>query len=94
MTSAGHLACNLARLYVNSLRAQITPFRIGPGKFPILLALRDCEGFTQSALLAMLDIEPAMLTNTLSRMERDRLIGRRTHLTDARARMVHLTDRG
>ncbi len=94
MTSAGYLANYMARLYSNALRIQMTPFGIVPGQLPILLVLRDFEEITQKTLLAMLDIEQATLTKTLSRMERDELIGRKKHLSDARVRTVYLTKRG
>ena len=94
MNSAGYLVNYMARLYLNALRNQMAPFGIVPGQLQILMTLGDHEELTQKALLAMLDIEQATLTKTLARMERDRLIGRRKHSSDARMRTVCLTERG
>ena len=44
-------------------------------------------------LVGKLDIEQATLANTLARMERDGLIVRREHPSDARAKTIHLTDK-
>ncbi len=94
MSSAGYLVNNLARLLVEVLRKRIAPLGIVPGQFPTLLALWEREGLTQKELLGMLDIEQATLANTLTRMERDGLIVRKEHPADARARVIHLTERG
>lgn len=56
-----------------------------------LLELWDGDGLTQRELTRRLDVEQATMANTLARMERDGLIERRAHETDARARTVHLT---
>jgi DNA-binding MarR family transcriptional regulator len=94
MNSAGYLVNNLARLLVEILRKRVAPLGIVPGQFPALLALWEKDGLTQKELLAMLDIEQATLANTLIRMERDGLITRKEHPADARARTIHVTERG
>ena len=94
MTSAGYLVNNLARLLVELLRNRIAPLGIVPGQFPALLALWEKDGLTQKELLATLDIEQATLANTLTRMERDGLLTRKEHPADARARTIHLTEKG
>ena len=91
MNSAGYLVNHLARLFADALRERIAPLGIVPGQFPALLALWEKDGLTQKELLKLLDIEQATLANTLTRMERDGLVVRREHPSDARARTIHLT---
>lgn len=64
------------------------------GQFPILIELWHEEGLTQRQLLDRIDVEQATLANTLSRMERDGLIVRKSHPSDRRAQIIELTQRG
>lgn len=93
MTSAGYLVNQLARLFAEGLRRRIAPLGIVPGQFPALLALWEKDGLTQKDLLKTLDIEQATLANTLTRMERDGLIVRKEHPSDARARIIFLSEK-
>ncbi len=90
-TSAGYLINQLARLFAKELQARIQPLGIVPGQFPILLALWNTDGITQRELLSEIDVEQATLANTLTRMERDGLIKRTKHPTDARSQQIWLT---
>lgn len=89
--SAGYLANHMARLFAKGLQDRIAPLGIVTGQFPILLELWEQDGITQRELLAKLDIEQATLANTLTRMERDGLIKRTKHPSDARAQQIWLT---
>ncbi len=89
--SAGYLANLMARLFARHLLRRIKPLGIVPGQFPALLALWERDGQTQKELVAQLDIEQATMANTLARMERDGLVQRTPHPTDARAQQVWLT---
>lgn len=89
--SAGYLANHMARLFAQGLAARIKPLGIVPGQFPALLALWEEDGLTQKELIARLDLEQATMANTLSRMERDGLIRRTPHPSDARAQQIWLT---
>ena len=89
--SAGYLANHMARLFAQRLHERIRPLGLAPGQFMTLLELWESDGLTQRQLVARLDVEQATMANTLSRMERDSLIERRAHETDARAKTVHLT---
>jgi len=89
--SAGYLANHMARLFAQGLAARIKPLGIVPGQFPALLALWEEDGLTQKELIARLDLEQATIANTLSRMERDGLIRRTPHPSDARAQQIWLT---
>lgn len=89
--SAGYLANHMARLFAQGLAARIKPLGIVPGQFAALLALWEEDGLTQKELIARLDLEQATIANTLSRMERDGLIRRTPHPSDARAQQIWLT---
>lgn len=91
--SAGYLANHMARLFAQALLERIAPLGIVPGQFPALLALWEKDGVTQKELVARLDIEQATMANTLTRMERDGLIRRTKHPSDARAQQIWLTAR-
>ena len=90
-TSAGYLANHMARLFAQALHERIAPLGIVPGQFPALLCLWEHDGVTQKELVAQLDIEQATMANTLTRMERDGLIRRTKHPSDARAQLIWLT---
>jgi DNA-binding MarR family transcriptional regulator len=92
-TSAGYLANHMARLFAKGLQERIAPLGIVTGQFPMLLELWEQDGITQRELLAKLDIEQATLANTLIRMERDGLIKRTKHPSDARAQQIWLTEK-
>lgn len=89
--SAGYLANLMARLFAKGLQEQIASLGIVTGQFPMLLELWERDGVTQRELLSRLDVEQATLANTLTRMERDGLITRTRHPTDARAQQIWLT---
>lgn len=89
--SAGFLTNHMARLFAKGLQDRIASLGIVTGQFPILLELWEKDGVTQRDLLAKLDIEQATVANTLTRMERDGLIKRTRHPTDARAQQIWLT---
>lgn len=89
--SAGFLTNHMARLFAKGLQDRIASLGIVTGQFPILLELWEKDGVTQRDLLAKLDIEQATVANTLTRMERDGLVKRTRHPTDARAQQIWLT---
>ena len=90
--SPGYLANHMARLFAQRLHERIRPLGLAPAQFVALLELWEGDGLTQRELVERLDVEQATMANTLNRMERDGLIERRAHETDARARTVHLSD--
>lgn len=91
LNSTGYLANHMARLLATGLRRRIEPLGIVPGQFAALLELWESDGQTQSELVRKLDVEQPTLANTLSRMERDGLIRRTEHPSDARAKLILLT---
>lgn len=91
--SPGFLANQMARLFAKGLQQRIRPLGLAPAQFMTLLALWDEDGQTQSELVRRLDVEQATMANTLTRMERDGLIERRTKPEDGRSQSIHLTPR-
>ncbi|WBU61335.1 MarR family winged helix-turn-helix transcriptional regulator [Paracoccus albus] len=89
--SAGYLANHMARIFERGLAARIKPLGLSTGTFPALLELWEEDGLSQKQLVERLDIEQATMANTLSRMERDGLIRRKTDETDRRVQRVWLT---
>lgn len=89
--SAGFLANHMARLFAKGLQQAIKPLGLAPAQFMTLLALWEEDGLTQRELVERLDVEQATMANTLTRMERDRLIERRAHPEDGRSQSIHLT---
>ena len=92
--SAIYLAAKMAREFTMVLQKRAAALGFSPGQFPILIELWHEEGLTQRQLLDRIDIEQATLANTLSRMERDGLIIRKSHPSDRRAQIIELTQRG
>ena len=93
MESAGYLINHTARLCFKGLHEQIAPLGLAPAQFMTLLELWREDGLTQKELVERLDVEQATMANTIARMERDRLIERRPHPEDRRARSIHMTDK-
>ena len=89
--SAGFLSNHLARLFTQALAQALQPLGLAVAQFMVLLELWSEDGLTQRDLLLRLDVEQGTLTNTLNRMERDRLIYRRPHSRDGRAQTIHAT---
>ena len=58
---------------------------------PVAIALEQHGPLKQKDLLAHARVEQPTMTALLGRMERDRLIARKSDPTDARARLVTLT---
>ena len=92
--SAGYLVNHVARLFAAGLSERIAPLGITIGQFPILLELWNKDGVTQRELLSKLALEQATLANTLNRMERDKIIVRKKHPSDARSQQIWLTEKG
>ena len=93
MNSATYLASQLAKSFSRSLQERSASVGFLPGQFPVLVELWNGDGLTQKDLLDRLDVGQATLANTLSRMERDGLIERRTHPQDKRKQVIRLTDK-
>jgi MarR family transcriptional regulator for hemolysin len=57
----------------------------------VLAHLARHEGIQQSGLAEILEVEPITLTRLLDRLEEADLVERRSHPTDRRIRLLHLT---
>ncbi|WP_416192557.1 MarR family winged helix-turn-helix transcriptional regulator [Neisseria sp. CCUG12390] len=91
--SAGYLMNHIARQFAILLNEGLSPLGVSPAQFPILLTLWEKDGLSQHDLVAIADLKQATIANTLARMERDGLIVRTAHPTDARSRAIWLTDK-
>lgn len=92
--SPGYVVNYLARLFAGALARRIAPHGVTTGQFPVLLALWEQEGPTQTQLAETLAVEQPTMANTLKRMERDALLERVPDPEDRRQARVHLTPRG
>ncbi len=85
---------DLARLHfsqVHTLLAQIGVYR---GQPPILYILCKKDGVMQKEIADSLNLTPATITDTLQRMEKARLLERRTDPEDGRISRVYITEKG
>jgi DNA-binding MarR family transcriptional regulator len=92
--SPGYMVNYMARLFAQALYRRIGPHGVTTGQFPVLLALWEREGVTQSQLAQDLAVEQPTMANTLKRMERDGLMERVPDPGDRRQARVHLTAQG
>ena len=83
--------CHLHHMRVHQLLEEIGLYR---GQPPVLFALWEREGQTQSELAARLGNTPATVTRTLQRMEKAGFIARRPDPKDQRVTRVYVTEAG
>ncbi|NJO54474.1 MAG: MarR family transcriptional regulator, partial [Bacteroidales bacterium] len=74
--SFGYMVNLAARLFERALTERIAPLGLTTGQFPVLLALWERDGLSQSDLVRIVRVEQPTMAQTLSRMERDGLIAR------------------
>lgn len=91
--SAGYLVNWAARLFTRLADRQLNPLGLAAGQMPVLIALATAGPTSQKALARAAAIEQPTMAATLSRMERDGLIGRRPDPRDGRSALVSLTAR-
>lgn len=92
--SFGYMINYVARLYAREMGREAAHHGVQLGTFPVLLALWEAEGQTQSELAVRAQIEQPTMAATLNRMERDGLIRREPDPHDRRAARVLLTAQG
>lgn len=83
--------CHLHRARAHQLLEGIGLYR---GQTPVLRALWETEGLTQTELIARMKITPATMTKMLQRMEKAGFIYRKPDPADQRVSRVYLTDAG
>ncbi len=81
-----------ARLFGRALDQRIASLGVTHGRWPVLQALYEEDGLTQTELAGRLSIEQPTMANTLKRMERDGLVRRAPDPDDRRRAHIHLTE--
>lgn len=82
-----------SRLIMRRFEERLRPFGFGMAYLPVAIALEEHGPLQQKDLLRYARIEQPTMAALLARMERDRLVARKSDPTDARARLVALTPR-
>jgi len=82
---------HLHRIRAHQLLEAIGLYR---GQPPVLRALWETEGLTQTDLAARMEVTPATMTKMLQRMEKTGFIYRQNDPQDQRISRVYLTDTG
>jgi MarR family transcriptional regulator for hemolysin len=90
--SAGYLVNWAGRLFVRAIERRLAGGNAGP--MPVFFALADGGTMSQTALARWASVEQPTMANTLSRMERDGLIGRTPDPADRRSALISLTRLG
>jgi DNA-binding MarR family transcriptional regulator len=83
--------CHLHHIRAHQLLEALGLYR---GQPPVLFALWEQEGLTQTELSKRMKVTPATITKMLQRMERAGFIQRRPDAEDQRISRVHLTETG
>jgi DNA-binding MarR family transcriptional regulator len=92
--SLDHLLAQVSRLHYLRAHMLLETIHLYRGQPPVLRALWEQEGLTQSELAARLRVTPATITKMLQRMERASLVIRQPDISDKRISRVHLTKTG
>ncbi len=94
---AHELAMSLRAAYLAMHRqtgALLAASGVTADQFVVLVALSDADALTQRELVSRTSSDPNTIRAILVLLERQQLIKRRPHPTDARARSVALTRKG
>ncbi len=83
--------CHLHHARAHQLLEGIRLYR---GQPPVLFALWEQEGQTQTELAGQVKVTPATMTKMLQRMEKTGFVQRRPDPSDQRVSRVYLTDSG
>ncbi len=92
--SLGFLLLHVGRAQHNLIRKQMHTHGLYRGQPPVMFALNQQDGMSNSDLANFLDITPATLTNKVKRMEKADLVIRRRDVDDERVSRIYLTDKG
>ena len=85
-----YVSAHLSRVLANRLREELAPLGLLPAQFTALAEIARDEGLTQKQLVERLDLEQPGVARTLTTMEKDGWIARRTI---DRVQGLYLTDR-
>jgi MarR family transcriptional regulator, organic hydroperoxide resistance regulator len=92
--SLDFLLANICHLHHNRFHQLLDGVGLYRGQPPVLRALWEQEGLTQSELAEMMKITPATMTKMLQRMEKTGFIQRKIDSEDQRVSRVYLTETG
>lgn len=91
--SVGYLVSLAARLFTRLADRRLNPLGVAAGQIPVFIALATDGPASQKSLAQAAAIEQPTMAATLSRMERDGLIARKSDPADGRSTLVSLTPR-
>jgi len=89
--NVGYLLKDVSRRYVARFERPAAEVSLTLMQCKVLLHLSKNEGASQVRLCELTDVEPMMMVRILDRMEADKLLERRPHPADRRARRLYLT---
>jgi MarR family transcriptional regulator, transcriptional regulator for hemolysin len=89
--NVGYLLKDVSRRYVARFERHAAEVSLTLMQCKVLLHLSKNEGASQVRLCELTDVEPMMMVRILDRMEADKLLERRPHPADRRARRIYLT---
>jgi DNA-binding MarR family transcriptional regulator len=92
--SIGSLLARLGRAHRNLIRSEMQELGLCRGQPPVLFALNEKDGMSNSEMAEFLEITPATLTNKVKRMEKAQLVIRRRDSQDERVSRIYLTEKG
>jgi MarR family transcriptional regulator, transcriptional regulator for hemolysin len=89
--NVGYLLKDVSRRYVARFERHAAEVSLTLMQCKVLLHLSKNEGASQVRLCELTDVEPMMMVRILDHMEADKLLERRPHPEDRRARRLYLT---
>ena len=92
--TVGYMLAQVCRLHRQRADVLLNQIGLHVGQEMIMLGIWGNEGVTQTELAEMLQLQPATVTNTLRRLEREEIIERRGDLDDQRVSRVYATEKG
>jgi MarR family transcriptional regulator, organic hydroperoxide resistance regulator len=94
METMDFLLANICHLHYTRAHQLLEALGLYRGQPPVLRALWEQEGLTQTELAGRLQITPATITRMLQRMEKSGFIQRKPDEDDQRITRVYLTEAG
>lgn len=90
----GFVLLKVFRAHQRLVRCKMRYLGLHRGQPPVLFALYENDGMSNSEMAEYLEITPATLTNKVKRMEKSQLVVRRGDPDDERLSRIYLTDKG
>ena len=92
--TVGYMLAQVCKLHRQRADVLLNQIGLHVGQEMFLSRLWESEGDTQSELAEALQLQPATVTNSLKRLEREQIIERRDDSEDQRISRVYTTERG